>query len=121
MGRNLVSGGSERGDDELAIEDKDTVSTDGSRILFEVNEFPGQIFMRKNGTESVMVTESETTEPVTAENVELLAATPDLRHIVFRTTTRLLDNAPEEGTGIYIYTDGPNPEDGKQPPVHRWH
>jgi hypothetical protein len=110
-GSKLVFEGSERGDDELAIADKDTVSTDGSRILFEANEFPGQIFMRKNGTESVLVTESETAEPVTPENVELLAATPDLKHIVFLTTTRLLDNAPEgEGKGIYMYTDGPNPK-----------
>jgi hypothetical protein len=108
-GSKLVFGGSERGDDELAIEDKDTVSTDGSRILFEANEFPGQIFMRKHGTESVMVTESETTEPVTAEKAELWAATPDLKHIVFRTSTRLLDSAPE-GEGLYMYTDGPNPK-----------
>lgn len=105
-GSKLVFGGSERGDDELAIADKDTVSTDGSRILFEVNEFPGQIFMRKNGTKSILVTESETTEPVTAENAELWAATPDLKHIVFRTTTSLLDGA---GEGLYMYTDGPDP------------
>jgi hypothetical protein len=109
-GSNLVnSEENDRGRYELAIEDKDTVSTDGSRILFEVNELPGQIFMRKNGTTSVMVSESETSEPVTAENVELWAATPDLKHIVFRTSTRLLDSAPE-GEGLYMYTDGPNPK-----------
>jgi hypothetical protein len=109
-GSKLVFGGSDRGDDELAIADKDTVSTDGSRILFEANEFPGQIFMRKNGTESVLVTESETTQPVTAEKVELLAATSDLKHILFISTTPLLDNVPSEGLGIYMYTDSPNPK-----------
>jgi hypothetical protein len=107
-GSRLVDGGeNDRNRDELVIEAKDTVSTDGSRILFEVNEFPGQIFMRKNGTESVMLTESETGEPVTAEKVELWAATPDLKHIVFRTSTPLLDGA---GEGLYMYTDGPNPK-----------
>ncbi len=97
-GSNLVAGGhNPRGREEVEIETKDSISTDGSRILFEVNELPGQIFMRKNGTRSVMVTESETSEPVTAENVYLEAATPDLKHILFRTSTRLLDNAPEGG------------------------
>jgi hypothetical protein len=109
-GSKLVSEGeSPRGRDDLAIEGKDTVSTDGSRILFEVNELPGQLFMRKNGTTSVMVTESETSEPATADNVELEAATPDLKHVVFRSSTRLLDSAPEGG-GLYMYTDSPSPE-----------
>jgi hypothetical protein len=107
-GSKLVYG-EDKGRDERAIEAKDTVSTDGSRILFEVNELPGQIFVRKNGTTSVMITESETSEPVTAEGVELLAATPDLKHIVFSTSTRQLDSAPE-GYGIYMYTDGPDPK-----------
>lgn len=107
-GSTLIGGGSNGFRDESAIETKDTVSTDGSRILFGVNELPGQIFMRKDGTESVMITESETSEPVTAEAVELLGATPDLMHIVFSTTTRLLDSAPE-GEGLYMYTDGPDP------------
>ncbi len=105
-GSKLVYG-EDKGRDERAIEAKDTVSTDGSRILFEVNELPGQIFMRKNGTTSVMITESETSEPVTAENVELMAATPDLKHVVFRTQTPLLDGA---GEGLYMYTDGPDPQ-----------
>jgi hypothetical protein len=91
------------------IETKDTVSADGSRILFEVPEFPHQLFMRKNGSTSVLIGESETTEPVTAENVQLEAATPDLKHIVFHTTTRLLDGAPEGG-GLYMYTDSANPQ-----------
>ena len=105
----LFEGDSERNMDYPAILRKDTVSTDGSRILFEVNELPGQIFMRKNGTTTVKVTESETSQPVTAENVELQAATPDLKHILFRTSTRLLDSAPEGG-GLYMYTDSPDPQ-----------
>lgn len=107
--RLLYEEGSERNMDEPAIERKNTVSTDGSRILFEVNELPGQIFMRKNGTTTMKVTESEASQPVSAENVELDAATPDLKHIVFSTSTRLLDSAPEGG-GYYMYTDGPNPQ-----------
>jgi hypothetical protein len=95
--------------DGSAIERKDTVSTDGSRILFEVPEFPHQLFMRKNGSTSVLVSESETAVPVTAEEVQLEAATSDLKHILFHTTTRLLDSAPEGG-GLYMYTDSPNPQ-----------
>lgn len=94
---------------EWAIEEKDTVSTDGSRVLFEVPEFPHQLFMRKNGSTSVLVSESETSQPVTAENVELQAASPDLKHIVFSTSSRLLDSAPEGG-GLYMYTDSTKPE-----------
>lgn len=96
-----------------AILAKDTVSADGSRVLFEA-EFPHQpelshqLYMRKNGSTSVMVSESETTAPVVAENVKLEAATPDLKHILFHTTTRLLNGAPEGG-GLYMYTDSVNP------------
>ncbi len=109
-GSKLVFGSEDgRGRDEPAIAEKDTVSTDGSRILFEVNALPGQLFLRKNGETSVLVSESETSVPVTAEEVSLEAATPDLKHIVFRTSTRLLDSAPEGG-GFYMYTDSPNPQ-----------
>jgi hypothetical protein len=111
-GSTLVFGdGKGRGQASTAIADKDTVSTDGSRILFEANELPGQIFMRKDGTSSVLVSESEASEPTTAEGVELITATPDLRHIVFISTTSLLDNVPSgQGLNIYLYTDSPNPE-----------
>jgi hypothetical protein len=95
--------------DNLAIEFKDTVSTDGSRILFEVLEDPGQIFMRDDGSRSVLISEAETSSPVTASRVKFMAASSDLRHILFSTSTRLLDGAPEGG-GIYMYTDGPDPE-----------
>lgn len=95
--------------DERALIEKDTVSTDGSRILFEVREHPHQLYMRKDGTTSVLVTESETSTPVTAEQVELMGASPDLKHIVFYSSSQLLDNAPEGG-GMYLYTDGPDPE-----------
>jgi hypothetical protein len=98
-----------RARDAPAIAEKDTVSRDGSRILFEANELPGQLFLRKNGETSILVNESETSQPVTAEKVVLEAATPDLKHIVFRTSTRLLDSAPEGG-GLYMYTDSPNPQ-----------
>jgi hypothetical protein len=94
---------------QSAIARKDTVSDDGSRILFEVPEFPHQLFMRKSGSASVLISESETAVPVTAEDVQLEAATPDLKHILFHTSTRLLDSAPEGG-GLYMYTDSPNPQ-----------
>ncbi len=94
--------------DNVAVANKDTVSADGSRILFEVPEFEGQLYMRKNGSTSVLITESETSEPVTAENIKMEAATPDLKHIVFNTSSRLLDSAPAGG-GLYLYTDGPTP------------
>jgi hypothetical protein len=97
-----------------AIKDKDTVSSDGSKILFDARETPEepeQLFMRKDGATSVLVSESETNEPVVAEEVKLEAATPDLKHIVFSSSTRLLDSAPEGGSHgwLYMYTDGPDP------------
>jgi hypothetical protein len=91
-----------------AIAERDTVSTDGSRILFEVQEHPHQLYMRKNSATSALVTESETSEPVTAEEVTLQAASRDLTHIVFSSSSQLTEDAPAGG-GLYLYTDGPSP------------
>jgi hypothetical protein len=90
---------------------KDTVSRDGSRILF-VAPASGdqQLYMRKDGASSVLVSESETSTPVTAENVHFAAASPDLTHVLFSTSSRLLDSAPSGG-GLYMYTDSANPRE----------
>jgi Tol biopolymer transport system component len=93
-----------------AIGFKDTVSRDGSRIFF-LSPASGerQLYMRENGSKTVLISESEETgEQIAAQNVGFQGATPDGKHVLFTTSTRLLDSAPEGG-GLYLYTDGPDP------------
>jgi Tol biopolymer transport system component len=92
---------------------KDTVSRDGSRILFlsPARGNKRQLYMRKNETETVQVSESEATEPAEALNVRFQGATPDGTKVLFTTTSRLLDGDPGgEGIALYLYKDGPDPK-----------
>jgi hypothetical protein len=92
---------------------KDTVSRDGSRILFvsPASQSEGQLYMRKNESETVNVSESETSTPTEAANVRFQAATPDLKEVLFTTTSQLLDSDPGgSGIALYLYTDSANPE-----------
>jgi hypothetical protein len=95
-----------------AIARKDTVSQDGRRILF-LSPAVGQqqLYLREDADRTVLVSESEGGASTTAENVYFQAATPDVRKIVFSTTSRLLSDDPGGGgTALYLYTDGPEPE-----------
>jgi hypothetical protein len=68
--------------------------------------------MRKNGSSTVLISESESSEPTVAENVRFQAATPDGKKVLFTTTSRLTDSDPgdEPGTSaLYLYSDSPNP------------
>jgi hypothetical protein len=99
--------------DRAAISYKDTVSRDGSRIFFRspVTGEESQLYLRRNGSETVLVSQSEGSEAVTPRNVMFQAATPDGSKVVFSTTSRLLDSDPGgNGVGLYLYTDSPNPE-----------
>lgn len=95
-----------------AVRFKDTVSRDGSRILFLSPAFgEQQLYMRKNGSATVLISESEASTPTPAENVHFQAAAPDLKEVLFTTSTRLLDSDPGgSGEALYLYTDGPDPE-----------
>lgn len=118
----VPSGGSSRvwkvsgfiNEDTTGLARKDTVSADGSRVLF-VSPAEGstaQLYMRRNGTETVWISQSEsTTSTSEATNVEFQMATPDDRHVLFTTETPLLDSDPGgSGTGLYMYTDSAKPE-----------
>lgn len=119
---SLPAGGSSRawkstigneGEDPISIAQSNTVSEDGSRILFaSPAEGSTQLYMRKNETETVWVSRSEASNPVSEPvNVRFQAATPDDKHILFTTDTPLLDSDPGgSGTGLYMYTDSTAPE-----------
>lgn len=95
-----------------AVERKDTVSRDGSRVLFMSPAFgERQLYMRKNGSTTVLVSESENSEAGAAQNVQFQGATPDGTKVLFTTETRLLKSDPGgPGAALYMYTDSPDPE-----------
>lgn len=115
---NSVSAGgstSVRSEYRTALPPKDTVSTDGSRIFF-MSPVEGppepQLYVRENETRTVLISESEGSEPIAeAHNVHFQTATPDGKHVVFTTSDRLTDSDPGgPGTALYLYSDGPDPE-----------
>jgi hypothetical protein len=93
----------------------DTISRDGSRIIFMATPEGGssrQLYMRKSGTSTVWVSQSEGSTPVAEPSeVGFETMTPDGHQVFFTTSSRLLDSDPGgPGLGLYRYTDGPNPE-----------
>jgi hypothetical protein len=96
-----------------AAERDDTVSRDGSRIIFVVRGPGGapQLYMRRDGTSTAWISQSEGSTPVAEpQEVAFQAATPDGKSVFFTTSDRLLDADPGgEGEGLYRYTDSPNP------------
>jgi hypothetical protein len=93
----------------------DTISRDGSRIIFMATpegESSRQLYMRKNGTSTVWVSQSESSTPVAEPSeVQFETMTPDGHEVFFTTASRLLDADPGgPGLGLYRYTDGPDPE-----------
>lgn len=90
-----------------------SVSGDGSRIFFfsPIRGRSRQLYMRRNESETVKVSESETATPVEAENVSFQGATPDGKKVLFTTETQL---SPEDtggpGVRLYMYTDSAHPE-----------
>lgn len=88
-----------------------TVSADGSRLLFTSPAGgEGQLYLRRNHASTALVSESEGSTPVTSPSeVRLGWASPDGRHILFTTTSALLDGDTNEGRDLYLYTDSPDP------------
>lgn len=87
---------------------RDTVSRDGSRIVFEAD---GQLYLRVGGATTAQVSKSESTIEVPApQSVLLQAVAGDGRHVFFTTRSRLLDEDPnDDGEDLYRYTDSANP------------
>ncbi len=92
----------------------DTVSDDGSRALFKAapESLGTQLYMRRDGTDTVWVTEAEGSSPVAdPQGVLYEAATPDLHTVAFTTASQLTDEDPGgPGRALYLYTDSPDPE-----------
>lgn len=93
-----------------------SVSRDGSRVMFvsPLPEEQRQLYMRKDGATTVWVSEPEMSgAPTEPKRVQMAEMTPDGRRVLFVSQDRLLEADPGAGAGalgLYIYTDGPDPE-----------
>ncbi|HEY1690369.1 MAG TPA: hypothetical protein VGF95_16070 [Solirubrobacteraceae bacterium] len=114
---SVPSGGSEapagQGEIQDALLNRDAVSTDGSSVAFAspASGSP-QLYLRRNGTSTAWVSQSEASSPIASpKGVRYQAMTPDGHEVVFTSSDPLLDADPGgAGVGLYIYTDGPSPE-----------
>ena len=94
---------------------RESVSSDGSRLAFYApftgNQNLRQLYLRRNHTDTVWVSEPEspsfTGKP---EKVELQWVSPDGHKLLFTTSSSLLEEDENEGVDLYLYTDGPDPE-----------
>ncbi len=105
--REVIEGG--RGSENV-----DTVSEDGSRVLFLAAP-PGlsdQLYMRRNHTDTAWISEPEGSTPVSdPQGVRYEAASRDLHRVLFSTESQLNDEDPGGGgRALYTYTDSPDPE-----------
>lgn len=93
---------------ELTEHYRQTVSPDGTRILFMAS---GQLFMRIDHTRTAWISKSENQSFAgQADEVILQEVTGDSRHVIFDTTSPLLEEDEDNGPDLYLYTDGPDPE-----------
>lgn len=92
---------------------RESVSPDGSRVTFVSPPDPsGQLYMRVDDARTVHVSqpEIETGGPSTPQGVVLQQVTGDSRHVIFATTSKLLDADPnDDGSDLYLYTDSADP------------
>jgi Tol biopolymer transport system component len=95
---------------------KDTVSNDGSRIIFlsPASGSSRQLYIRINAEKTVWVSQPEGTVPVSEpEEVQFQGATHDGRKVLFTSADRLLDTDPGTSAGevgLYLYTESAHPE-----------
>lgn len=88
-----------------------SVSSDGSRIAFlSPAEGERQLYLRRDHTESVWVSEPETTVPVeNQQGVNLQWVSPSGKRLLFTTSSGLVDEDTNELRDLYLYADGPEP------------
>lgn len=86
------------------------MSANGSRELFASppKGLRRQLYQRIDGDRTVWVSEPEGVS-ATAEEVKVLATTPDGRTVLFTTRTGLLPEDTDGGVDLYRWTDGPDP------------
>ncbi|HEV3093665.1 MAG TPA: hypothetical protein VGY30_04030, partial [Solirubrobacteraceae bacterium] len=92
----------------------DTVSRDGSRMPFvsPVSGSESQLYLQRYGMASAWVSEPETSGPkFVPHDIHFQTMTPDGKRVLFTSPEPLTKSAVgSEGVGLYMYTDGPNPE-----------
>jgi hypothetical protein len=89
----------------------ETISRDGSLVTFTANkEGTRQLYVRRNHTDTVWVSEPEGTNTANPENVTFNYITLDNKNIIFTTTSPLVDADVNGETDLYMYTDTPDPE-----------
>jgi hypothetical protein len=89
----------------------DTISHDGSLVSFYApKEGSRQLYVRRNATDTVWVSEPEGTEKANPEDVRLQFLTRDSKHVIFTTPSALLDEDTNGAQDLYMYTDSPHPE-----------
>jgi hypothetical protein len=88
------------------------VSSDGSRIVFlsPPSGNQQQLYLRRNHTDSVWVTEPETSDPVAnPQGVVLQWVSPSGHRLLFSTPSALLDDDVNGSNDLYLYTDTAEP------------
>jgi hypothetical protein len=93
------------------LEYRGGVSPDGSMVTFVSPPGPeGQLYARIDHSRTALVSEPETSAAAPPpENVAIQEVTGDSRHVIFDTTSQLLDEDTNSGPDLYMYTDGPDP------------
>jgi hypothetical protein len=91
------------------------VSADGSRVLFRSptnGSKPTQLYIRRDSASTGWVSQSEASTPnLEPKGVEYLDMSADGNKVLFASQDPLTDSDPGgSGHGIYLYTDGPQPE-----------
>ncbi len=97
----------------------DSVSTDGSRILFQAPATGGpnsQYYMRIGGHASVRVNASEKPGAGTPQPAVLWKSTPDLSHVFFTTEEQLIPSDEDDCSDLYRYDADPMAPDGLPDP-----
>ncbi|HEX7290167.1 MAG TPA: hypothetical protein VF250_03480 [Conexibacter sp.] len=91
---------------------RESISPDGSRVTFTSPPGPsGQLYMRVvDHASTAWVSEPEVSgSPPTPQDVVLQQLTGDSRHVIFATSSRLLDDDPNDGSDLYLYTASADP------------
>ncbi len=98
----------------------DSVSTDGSRILFmapgDSSEQKSQYYMRIGDHASVRINASEKPGAGTPQPAELWKSTPDLSHVFFTTSEQLIPSDEDICSDLYRYDVDPLRADGLPDP-----
>ncbi|HEX7289915.1 MAG TPA: hypothetical protein VF250_02200 [Conexibacter sp.] len=88
---------------------RESISPDGSRVTFISPPDPsGQLYMRVDHASTAWISEPENGAPP-PQDVVLQQVTGDSRHVIFATSSRLLDDDPNDGSDLYLYTDSADP------------